>query len=243
MIINSDNQLLSLFQLYFNIQSISIGVKLQNYQTVCQNVVNIIDIFILNHFCLFLDDYLANNNLNSSLKILNYCSEEVAREDEAIISLYPTTKNVFGFLIDACIVVLSNINTDNAIGNIIILSQFEWPYYRWAFKKSLKSIRDKIEQHRDNTNDDVLFSYPLFAKYMVNIDIIEHFKELSDLYEFVCVLEPNQICKTRKEMVQCLTKIMNQNVQFGPFQMNFQLLLEFLYDVIKCEFVHLAMTI
>lgn len=138
-----------------------------------------------------------DSSSSDSSTLIAYCDLDAFIElqnsstTRQLILMPMTLNNVFGFIIDCCICLLkelidSPLEQDLAIGHLIVLSQFSWPYYFETFS----SMMEKLDARASAGSSMSKFVYPLFTIYVSNSDVIETIMGRVDLPNFTFELAP-----------------------------------------------------
>lgn len=137
-----------------------------------------------------------DSSSSESSSLIAYCDLDAFIElqnsstTRQLILLPVTLNNVFGFIIDCCICLLkelvdSPLEQDLAIGHLIVLSQFSWPY----FFETFSSMMEKLDT-RAAASSMSKFVYPFFTNFVFNSDVIETIMGRVDLPNFTFELAP-----------------------------------------------------
>ncbi|XP_027200438.2 uncharacterized protein LOC113794486 [Dermatophagoides pteronyssinus] len=222
-----------LYWLQYYIQYLTLSIKLNQSKDAAVFIIKIIDLLCSSvssdsgdsniTFGYQLTKSLMSKNANEKSEI-NYCNIKLANEyhnSRQMIFLCPTLENVIGLLIDATIILLSSLITDFTIGHIMVLSQYQWPYFYPAFIKTMMIIRTKTttftQQQPPSTPIKPTFIYPLFSSYIFESDIIEEFQALVNDQEYNFQLEPMiTVFKNNQEISDLLLNMMKQTSNSNP---------------------------
>lgn len=245
-----NNYLQMHYQLKYNLQFLSIYLRTSQYDDAARSIFKIISLLNTevtppNSKMQTLYQALEEESKNNPLNEMSFCGLAYQNYRQ-VLFLDSTIDNVMGILIHSCIIVFTaSINEfprdslnlsmnqtiklpDNIIGNIIILSQFNFSFNMWAFNQSIRLIKDKLNdfsiQHRQP-----LFSYPAFSAYVTNVNILEEFVDINLHHNMSFQFDHQFIWHSKNDITKALLKILqNDKTNFQSETIDLELLMKFL---------------